>query len=93
MGFAHFIAGRDAEAAEWAAMALSVKPNWPPALRVALVANAMRGCAEEAERIRSAYCAIDRRLSIARVCECYPLRRDADRQRLIEGLRTAGVPQ
>ena len=93
MGFAHFIAGRDKEAADWAAMALRIKPNWPPALRVALVANAMRGCAEEAERIRIAYCAIDRGLSIAKVCECYPLRRDADRQRLIEALRTAGVPQ
>ena len=32
MGFAHFIAGRDEEAAPWAAMALRVKPNWPPAL-------------------------------------------------------------
>src|SRR3546814_16857950 len=28
MGFAHFIAGRDDDAARWAAMALRVKPNW-----------------------------------------------------------------
>ena len=36
MAFAHFIAGRDEEAADWAAMALRVKPNWLPALRVAI---------------------------------------------------------
>ena len=50
MAFAHFIAGRDDEAADWAAMALRVKPNWPPALRVAIASNAMRGRLDEADR-------------------------------------------
>ena len=36
MAFAHFVAGRDQEAAEWAAIALRTKPNWMPALRVAI---------------------------------------------------------
>jgi TolB-like protein len=93
MGFAHFIAGRDAEAADWAARALRIKPSWPPALRVAMVANAMRGHADEAGRIRSAYCELDPRASIPKICGYYPQRREADRQRLIEGLRRAGVPE
>src|SRR5699024_9633538 len=93
MAFAHFIAGRDSEAAEWAAMALSVKPNWPPALRVALMANAARGHAREAEQIRSAYAALDPGLCIPKICTCYPLRREADRQRLVTALRKAGVPE
>src|SRR6202000_3360077 len=38
MPCAHFIAGRDDEAARWAAMALRIKPNWLPALRMALAA-------------------------------------------------------
>jgi TolB-like protein len=92
MGFAHFIAGRDEEAADWAAKALRVKPGWPPALRVSLVANAMGGHAGEAERIRTAYVGIDPHVSIRKICGFYPLRREADRQRLIEGLRRAGVP-
>ena len=91
MGFAHFIAGRDEEAGEWAAKALRVKPSWPPALRVALVANAMSGHADEAERIRTAYLSIDPGMSIRKICGCYPLRREADRQRLVEGLSKAGV--
>jgi tetratricopeptide (TPR) repeat protein len=93
MGFAHFIAGRDEEAANWAAMALRVKPNWPPALRVALVANASRGRGDEAERIMTTYLAIDPAMSIRKICGFYPQRREADRQRLIEALRTAGVPE
>jgi TolB-like protein len=93
MGFAHFIAGRDEEAADWAAMALRVKPNWPPALRVAIVSNAMCGRADEAKRARTAYLRIDPKVSIAKVCGFYPLRRDVDRQRLIAGLRKAGVPE
>jgi len=43
MAFAHFIAGRDDAAADWAARALRLKPNWHPALRVALAANACAG--------------------------------------------------
>ena len=93
MGFAHFIAGRDEEAADWAAMALRVKPNWPPALRVALVANALCGRPDEAERIRTTYLSIDPRMTIPKICGFYPQRREADRQRLIEGLRKAGVPE
>lgn len=92
MAFAHFIAGRDEEAADWAAMALRVKPNWPPALRVAIASNAMRGHAHEVERAMTSYRRIDPGVSIAKICDFYPLRRDGDRQRLILALRTAGVP-
>jgi TolB-like protein len=92
MAFAHFIAGRDDRAADWAAMALRVKPNWLPALRVAIVSNAMRGRAEEAERALDLYVRIDPDASVARICECYPLRRDGDRKRLLLGLHKAGVP-
>ena len=93
MAFAHFIAGRDDEAADWAAMALHIKPNWLPALRMAIASNAMRGRADEAARALNSYFTIDPNVSIAKICEFYPLRRDADRQRLILGMRTAGVPE
>jgi tetratricopeptide (TPR) repeat protein len=91
MAFAHFIAGRDDEAARWAAMALRVKPNWPPALRVTIASNAMRGEAAEVQRALSVYMTIDPQVSIANICEYYPLRREADRQRLIAAMRTAGL--
>ena len=55
MAFAHFVAGRDHEAADWAATALRLKPNWHPALRMALASNGMRGHADEAGRVLRTY--------------------------------------
>ena len=93
MAFAHFIAGRDDEAARWAAMALRVKPNWLPALRMTIASNAMRGQAEQAKWALNAYLGIDPKVTITKLCEYYPFRRKADRQRLIAGMRKAGVPE
>ena len=93
MAFAHFIAGRDAEAADWAAMALRLKPHWLPALRMALASNAMQGRREEATQALAVYTEIDPEISIGKICDCYPFQRAADRERLSEGLRKAGLPQ
>ena len=92
MAFAHFIAGRDDEAAQWAAMALGVKPNWLPALRMTIASNAMRGRAEEAKRALNVYLGTDPKVTISKLCGYYPFRRVADRQRLIAAMRKAGVP-
>jgi tetratricopeptide (TPR) repeat protein len=93
MGFAHFIAGRDDDAADWAAKALRVKPGWLPALRVAIVSNAMRGKLEEARRALELYFRIDPHVTRARIAQCYPLSRHADRQRLMLAMDRAGVPE
>ena len=93
MAFAHFIAGRDDEAARWPAMALRIKPNWLPALRMAVASNAMRGEAGQTRRVLNAYRAIDPEVTIDKLCAYYPFRREADRQRLIAAMRKAGVPE
>ncbi|HXF89318.1 MAG TPA: winged helix-turn-helix domain-containing protein [Xanthobacteraceae bacterium] len=93
MGFAHFIAGRDDQAAEWAAMALRTKPNWPPALRVAIASNAMRGRRQDAEQALKLLLRVDPTMNVAKVCGFYPLRRAADRRRLVLALRKAGMPE
>ena len=93
MAFAHFIAGRDDEAARWAAMALRVKPNWLPALRITIASNAMRGQAQAVKRALNAYLGIDPKVTIDKLCDYYPFRREADRQRLIAGMRKAGIPE
>jgi hypothetical protein len=74
-------------------MALRVKPNWLPALRMAIASNFMRGEVDEAARALNLYFQIDPGVSIAKISEFYPLRREADRQRLILAMRTAGVPE
>jgi TolB-like protein len=93
MAFAHFIAARDDEAADWAATALRSKPNWPPALRVAIAANAMRGRLDDARQALALHLLAEPGLTIAKICDFYPLRRDADRHRLIVAMRKAGVPE
>ena len=67
MAFAHFIAGRDDQAADWAARALRVKPNWPPALRVAMASNAMLGRLDQAARALTLHLQIDPKLTIAKL--------------------------
>lgn len=93
MAFAHFIAGRDDDAADWATKALRVKPAWLPALRVAIVSNAMRGNLEEVRRALELYSRIDPHVTQARIAQCYPLSRHVDRQRLMLAMRKAGVPE
>jgi len=92
MAFAHFIAGRDDAAAEWAAMALRVKPGWLPALRMTIASNAMRGRIDDARRALASYLRHDPRASIARMSEYYPMRREVDRRRFTTAMRKAGVP-
>jgi TolB-like protein len=91
MAFAHFIAGRDQEASDWAALAGRVKPNWMPALRVAIAANAMLGRMEEARHGVQEYERIDPDVTIRKICEHYPFQREQDKQRLTEALRKAGI--
>lgn len=91
MAFAHFIAERDQEAAEWAARALRTKPNWMPALRVAIASNAMKGRVTEAKAALLSYKQLDPTVSIRKICEHYPFRRQKDKQRLVKALRKAGV--
>jgi TolB-like protein len=91
MAFAHFIAGRNDEAADWAAKALRVKPNWLPALRMVIASNAMQDRDAETGHALELYLQIDPQVSVSKICEFYPLRRDGDRQRLILAMRKAGV--
>lgn len=91
MAFAHFIAGRDQEASDWAVMAARIKPNWMPALRMAIAANAMLGRTAQARDGLQAYERVDPDVNILKICEHYPFQRQQDKERLIEALRRAGV--
>jgi len=91
MAFAHFVAERDQEAAEWAALALRTKPNWMPALRVAIASSAMQGQTNEAKAALHVYEQVDPNVSIRKICEHYPFRYQRDQQRLVTALRRAGV--
>jgi hypothetical protein len=70
-----------------------VKPNWMPALRVTITANAMLGRIAAARDRLKAYERIDPDVTIRKICGHYPFQREKDKQRLIEALRRAGVRQ
>jgi hypothetical protein len=74
-------------------MALRLKPGWHPALRVALAANGMRDRSDETSRLLRAYLDSDPTVNVTKICGFYPFRLDAHRQRLIAGLRRAGLPE
>jgi len=81
MAFAHFIAARDQEASDWAAKAAMAKPNWLPALRVTIAANAMLGRIASARDGLKAYERIDPDVNIRKSCGHYPFQRAKDESR------------
>jgi hypothetical protein len=81
----------NAEALKFFYAALRLKPQWLPALRMAVAANAMLGQQEEAAQALADYSSIDPDIGIDRICDFYPLQRAADRDRLAAALRKAGL--
>jgi hypothetical protein len=51
----------------------------------------MRGRSKEAAQALKTYAQIDPEVSIAKIRDCYPLRRASDQERLSTGLRKAGL--
>jgi len=90
---AHFIAGRYAEATEWAATALRQRPNFVNGLLVSAASLALAGRADKAQQ---AYAALSRLLPNSRISnirERLPFSRDVDYEGFAKGLRLAGMPE
>ena len=51
----------------------------------------MQGRAAEAKDALQSYERVDPNVSIRKICEHYPFRRQKDKQRLVKALRKAGV--
>jgi hypothetical protein len=60
---------------------------------MAIASNATRGQSKQAKQALNEYLEIDSEVTITRLCEHYPFRREPDRQRLIAAMRKAGVPE
>ena len=90
---AHFIAGRYDEASSWAKRALEQRPIFAPALRMAVAANALAGRSDEAGRAMGLLREVDPALTISNLRDRSPWKRSGDLARLVEGLRSAGLPE
>jgi TolB-like protein/tetratricopeptide (TPR) repeat protein len=92
IAFAHFLAGRYADAITWAEAALRTRPNYLAAIRELSAACALAGRLPEAQKAMAHLRQIDPAMRVATVKDWVPLRRPDDLERLREGLRLAGLP-
>jgi tetratricopeptide (TPR) repeat protein len=91
-GLAHFLAGRYNEARLWARRALEHRPDFLNALRLLAASSALGGRMEEAEKMVQQLLRLNPTLRISDLKDVYPFHRPQDLANLIEGLRTAGMP-
>jgi Flp pilus assembly protein TadD len=93
MAFAHFFAGRYSDAVSWAEMALVERPNHVSGIRYLAASCAMAGRQEQAKIAMARLRKLDPALRLSNLKDVTPLRRPADLNRYIEGLRKAGLPE
>jgi TolB-like protein/Tfp pilus assembly protein PilF len=93
MAFAHFFAGRYSDAVSWAEMALVERPNHVSGIRYLAASCAMAGRQDQAKIAMARLRKLDPALRLSNLKDVTPLRRPADLNRYIEGLRKAGLPE
>jgi TolB-like protein/Flp pilus assembly protein TadD len=91
--YAHFVAGRYAEAMSWAQAALRERPDHNSAMRILAASCALTGLQEQAEKAMVRLRELNPALRISNVKYIVPLRRVEDFTKLAEGLRKAGLPE
>jgi predicted Zn-dependent protease len=91
---AHFYEGRYDEAASWAEAALREQPNHLGSLRAAAAIAALAGRLGKAQKLMARLRQLDPALRISNLANTMPpLRRPEDRNKWVEGLRKAGLPE
>jgi TolB-like protein/class 3 adenylate cyclase len=92
-GIVHMFAGRYDEALRWIAKALAQRPNFVVVLRAAAAANAFAGNLDEARALVARIRAISPTASISHYMSINLYQRPSDIERMITGLRLAGLPE
>jgi TolB-like protein/Tfp pilus assembly protein PilF len=92
-GFAEFLAGRYDEALVWLSKALRDHPRHFAAHRNQVACLAQLGRLEEAKAAAANLLACEPSFRISVFASKYPLRRPGDLERLVSGLRAAGLPE
>ncbi|WP_245525680.1 BTAD domain-containing putative transcriptional regulator [Mesorhizobium sp. M00.F.Ca.ET.216.01.1.1] len=93
-GLAYFCGEHYDDAVLWAEKALRYQPNYASAIRVAAASYALAGRAEEAKEKIARLCELAPTLRLSNLADVLPpFRRLDDRNRYIEALRKAGLPE
>ena len=85
--------GRPAEAAAWFTKSLAIHPNWMQGVRAAASAHALSGNLDEARHLVRRLLEIAPGMTVSRSRDTMHMRRPQDNERLLEGLRLAGLPE
>jgi len=93
IGMVHVFRGRYEEALSWITRALAHRPNFAVALRAAAVANAYAGNIEEAQKLVARILQISPTASISHYMSINLYQRPEDIERMVGGLRLAGLPE
>jgi adenylate cyclase len=91
---AHFCAGRYDDAVSWARISLRAQPHYASAMRVVAAAHALGGRSAEAGQMIALLRQLQPTLRLSNLADVLPpFRRQDDRNRYVEGLRKAGLPE
>jgi tetratricopeptide (TPR) repeat protein len=93
MAFGHFLLGDVDEASAWAESALHLRSNWPPALRVLAMSNALAGREQAAQQAITRLALVQPRLRVSNLHEQIFLHRLEHTARCLEAMRKAGLPE
>ena len=91
--FAHFQMGNYEEAADYAASAISLRPGHAYPYRVLAASSALAGDQKRATAALAEMLELTPGLNIAAATMQTVYARDNDRERFIDGLRKAGLPE
>jgi TolB-like protein len=91
--FAYFLLEDVEEASAWAERALHLRPNWPPALRVLAMSNALAGREHATRQAMTGLARVQPQLRISNLHEQIFLHRPEHMARCIEAMRKAGLPE
>ena len=91
---AHFCAGRYDEAVSWSERSLRDQPSFAPALRILSGSHALAGRPSEGQKVIARLRHLNPELRVSRLDEVMPpFRRSGDRDKYVESLRLAGLPE
>ena len=93
MAFGYFLLGDVDEASAWAESALHLRSNWPPALRVLAMSNALAGREQAAQQAITRLALVQPRLRVSNLHEQIFLHRPEHTARCLEAMRKGGLPE
>jgi TolB-like protein len=93
IAYAHFFAGRNDEALEWAEKALRERPNWLTAIRIGAACQAVAGRLDKARALMTRMRELDPAVRLSNLGEVIPIRRPSDFAKWSDALRSAGLPE